>query len=1049
MAIATASAAAPETTPRERHRAEVKGPLVIDAGAIAVELRKAIRGEVRFDAGSRALYATDGSNYRQVPIGVVIPSTIDDVIATVAVCRRHGAPILSHGGGTSLTGGCCNVAVVIDWSKYLNQVLAIDPQRRLARVRPGTVLDVLRTQAERLGLTFAPDPSTHTHNALGGMIGNNSCDIHSLMGLGTGRTSDQVHELDILLYDGTRITVGAADEHELERIIRQGGRKGEIYGRLRALRDRYADEIRRRYPSDLPRRVSGYNLDDLLPEKGFHVARALSGTEGTCVTVLEASLHLVASPAAKSLLVLGYPDIYAAGDHVPEILESGPIGLEGLDEILIEGMKKKHIHPQDITLLPEGGGWLLVQFGGESKEESDAKARALMKRLQRKTKNRPSMKLFDDEAEEEHLWKVRESGLGATARIPGEKDAWEGWEDSAVPPHRVGAYLRDLRKLFEKFDYNCSLYGHFGQGCIHTRIDFELKTYEGVQRFRRFLDEAADLVVGHGGTISGEHGDGQSKSALLPKMFGPELVRAFGEFKAIWDPENKMNPHRVVDPCLPGENLRLAPTYNPPQLDTHFRFPGDRGSFAFATERCVGIGECRKEEHGTMCPSYMVTKEEMHSTRGRAHLLFEMLQGDPMKHGWRNRTVREALDLCLACKGCRTECPMNVDMATYKAEFLAHYYQGRLRPRHAYAMGLIHWWARIGSLFPGLVNFVMRVPVVGSALQMLGGISTRRKMPAFAPETFQAWWRRRPARNRGGQPVVLWPDTFNNHFHPQTAKAAVEVLEDAGFRIIVPPQSVCCGRPLYDFGILDLAKALLRDVLDRLRPEIEAGTPIVGLEASCVAVFRDELTNLFPMDEDAKRLSSQTFILSEFLQERAPEYRLPLLKRKALVQKHCHHEHVMKFDAENAVLQKIGLDYELLDSGCCGMAGSFGFESSHFDISRAIGERVLLPAVRRADDDVLVIADGFSCREQIAGLTGRGALHLAQVLQMALREGPEGPAERLPEIRYQPLGKWEPAPSALVPVIAAGAGMLLAAAVVWGVTPVRRRTRQAMGMASR
>ena len=394
-----------------------------------------------------------------------------------------------------------------------------------------------------------------------------------------------------------------------------------------------------------------------------------------------------------------------------------PTGLEGLDDILVADMKKKGIHPKDITLLPEGGGWLLVEFGGESKDESDDQARKLMEHL-KGVSNPPSMKLFDNEAEEEHLWKVRESGLGATARIPGEKDAWEGWEDSAVPPDRVGPYLRDLRKLFQKFGYNCSLYGHFGQGCIHTRIDFELKTYEGVKHFRKFLDEAGDLVVSYGGSISGEHGDGQSKAALLPKMFGPELVRAFGEFKAIWDPENKMNPHKVVDPYLPGENLRLGPTYNPPHVETHFKYLDDKGSFAYATERCVGIGECRKEEAGTMCPSYMVTKEEMHSTRGRAHLLFEMLQGDPMKGGWKTETVREAFDLCLACKGCRTECPMNVDMATYKAEFLSHYYEGRLRPRHAYAMGLIYWWARLASLAPGVVNLITHAPVVGKVFQM-------------------------------------------------------------------------------------------------------------------------------------------------------------------------------------------------------------------------------------------------------------------------------------------------------------------------------------------
>ncbi len=648
--------------------------------------------------------------------------------------------------------------------------------------------------------------------------------------------------------------------------------------------------------------------------------------------------------------------------------------------------------------------------------------------------NPPSMKLFDNEAEEEHLWKVRESGLGATARIPGEKDAWEGWEDSAVPPERVGPYLRDLRKLFQKYGYNCSLYGHFGQGCIHTRIDFELKTYEGVQHFRKFLDEAGDLVVSHGGSISGEHGDGQSKAALLPKMFGEDLVRAFGEFKAIWDPDNRMNPHKVVDPYMPGEDLRLGPTYNPPQVETHFRFLDDKGSFAYATERCVGIGECRKEEHGTMCPSYMVTKEEMHSTRGRTHLLFEMLQGDPMRGGWKSDTVREALDLCLACKGCRSECPMNVDMATYKAEFLSHYYEGRPRPRHAYAMGLIYWWARLASLAPGVVNLVTHLPVVGKAFQVLGGISTRRTTPSFAPETFVSWFRRRAPRDVGRPRVLLWPDTFNNHFHPQTARAAVEVLEAAGFEVVIPPRPLCCGRPLYDFGMLETAKRMLRQVLDVLRPEIEASTPVVGLEPSCVAVFRDEMMNLFPMDEDAKRLSANTFILSEFLEKKAPDFRPPKLRRKALVQKHCHHEHVMKFDAENAVLQKLGLDYDLLDSGCCGMAGSFGFEAEHYDVSVAVGERRLLPAVRRADPDTLVIADGFSCREQIAGLTDRGALHLAQVIQMALREGPDGPRRPLPERDYQPLGKWEPAPSPAAVAAVAGLGMLAGLGVAWALT---------------
>ncbi len=1013
-----------------------KGPLFVDADRIAADLRRVIQGEVRFDSGSRALYATDGSNYRQVPIGVVIPETIDDVIATVATCHAHGAPILSRGGGTSLTGGCCNVAVVMDFSKKLHHVLEIDPEARIATVQPGTPLDHLRSQAEKFGLTFAPDPSTHEYCTLGGMIGNNSCGVHSLLGLGSGRTSDQVHELDILLYDGTRMTVGPTSEEELERIIAAGGRKGEVYRQLRDLRDRHADEIRRRYPNlkDVPRRVSGYNLDDLLPERGFHVARALSGTEGTCVTVLEARLHLVPSPRSKSLLVLGYPSVYDAGDHVPEILEAKPSGLEGLDDILVKDMKKKGIHPKDVKLLPDGGGWLLVEFGGQDKDESDGKAHRLMETL-KSVQNPPTMKLFDNEAEEEHLWKVRESGLGATARIPGEPDAWEGWEDSAVPPTKVGDYLRDLRKLFEKYGYNCALYGHFGQGCIHTRIDFDLKTAGGVQHFRDFLDEAGDLVVSYGGSISGEHGDGQSKAALLPKMFGPEIVRAFGEFKAIWDPTNKLNPHKVVDPYLPGENLRLGPHYNPPQVETHFKFPDDHGSFAYATERCVGVGQCRKDETGTMCPSYMVTREEMDSTRGRTHLLFEMLQGDPMKGGWKSETVKEALDLCLACKACRTECPMNVDMATYKAEFLSHYYEGRLRPRHAYAMGWIYWWSRLASIAPGVVNVITHLPVVGKVFQALGGISTRRAMPSFAPETFKSWWFRRAPRNLDKPRVMLWPDTFNNHFHPQTAKAAVEVLEAAGFQVTVPRPSLCCGRPLYDFGMLDAAEGLWKEILVALKDEIEAGIPLVGLEPSCVAAFRDELINLFPMDENARRLSDNTFILSEFLVKKAPEFRVPRLSRKMIVQKHCHHDHVMSYKDEATLLQRMGLDFEVLDSGCCGMAGSFGFEAEHYDVSRAVGERVLLPAVRRADPDTIILADGFSCREQIADLTDRGALHVAQVLQMALREGPESLADR----EKQALGKWEPAPSLAAMATVGALGVLAGVGIAWGLVKLNRR----------
>jgi FAD/FMN-containing dehydrogenase/Fe-S oxidoreductase len=958
----------------------------VDHDGLARELAVRVRGEVRFDEGSRALYATDGSNYRQVPIGVVLPRDIDDVVHTVAAAREFGAPILSRGGGTSLAGQCCNVAVVMDFSKYMHRVLEIDAERRLARVEPGCVLDHLRSAAEAHGLTFGPDPATHTHCTMGGMLGNNSCGVHSLLcakhGIGL-RTSDNTEALTVLTFDGLGLRVGHTPEDELDAIVRGGGRRGEIYGALRALRDRYADEIRSRFPR-LPRRVSGYNLDELLPENGFNVARALVGTESTCVTILEATLRLVPAPRARSLLILGFPDVYAAADRAPEILPYEPTGLEGMDRCLFEWVRAKGDANADLKLLPPGGGWLLVEFGGESKEDSDAQARALMDRLAARA-GAPAMKLYDDPAEENRIWKVREGGLGSTAWVPGHPDTWEGWEDSAVPPERIGDYLRRFNALLVRYGYETSLYGHFGQGCVHCRIPFDLYTSDGIRRFRSFLDEAADLVVGFGGSLSGEHGDGQSKAELLPKMYGPVLTQAFREFKAIWDPAGRMNPGKVVDPFSITSNLRLGSDYNPPAPRTYFQFPHDRGSFARAALRCVGVGECRREGGGVMCPSYMATREEAHSTRGRSRLLWEMLNGEVVAEGWRSDAVREALDLCLACKGCKHDCPVDVDMATYKAEFLAHYYAGRLRPRHAYAFGWIHQWARLASAAPVVANLATRAPLIGDLATRLAGMAPERQAPAFAPERFKRWWRRRGEPRSTGRPVVLWADTFNDFFHPETAQAAVLVLERAGFRVLVPGAELCCGRPLYDYGFLGMARRRLQQILRVMRPAIQAGVPVVVLEPSCAAVFRDEMVSLLPNDEDARRLSRLTCTLDQLLTEQAPAFEWPWLPGRAIVHGHCHHKSVLGFEREETVLQRLGLDVQAPEPGCCGMAGAFGFEAgSHYDVSRTCGERALLPAVRAAEETTLIVADGFSCREQIAQGSRRTGLHLAQVLELAL-----------------------------------------------------------------
>jgi Fe-S oxidoreductase len=764
-------------------------------------------------------------------------------------------------------------------------------------------------------------------------------------------------------------------------------------------------------------------LNELLPENGFNVARALVGSEGTLVTILQATVRLVYWPPAKTLVVLGYPNIYQAADHLMEVLESDPIALEGLDHFLVEDMNKKHLHIDYVKLLPSGKGWLMVQFGGETKEEADAKGLKLMARLKTKP-NAPSMKLFDSKEEEEHVWKVRESGLGATAFVPGQPPTWEGWEDSAVAPEKVGAYLRDLCKLYEKYGYEGALYGHFGQGCIHTRITFDFFTAEGIKKYTDFMDEATSLVTSYGGSLSGEHGDGQSKAQFLVKMFGPELIQAFREFKSVWDPEWKMNPGKVVDPYRIDQNLRLGTDYNPPMPETHFHYTKDGGSFANATLRCVGVGECRRHHDGIMCPSYRATMEEKHSTRGRAHLLWEMMNGDVIKDGWKSEAVFDALDLCLACKGCKNDCPLNVDMATYKAEFLSHYYEGKRRPRHAYSMGLIYWWARLASLAPDLVNFVTQMPGLSNLAKFVGGIAQQRSIPKFASVTFKDWFRKRGVKNPGGPAVILWADTFNNYFHPEIAAAAVEVLEAAGCRVLTPGQSLCCGRPLYDFGMLDIAEKLLAEILAALRPHIQEGTPVVGLEPSCVAVFRDEMPDLFPHDKDAKRLSGQIFTLAEFLEKKIPHYHPPKLERKALVHGHCHQRSVLGFTSEPKLYGQMGLDHQVLDDTCCGMAGSFGFEEGKYDVSMKVGELGVLKKVREAPKDTLILADGFSCRTQIEQGSDRRALHTAQVLKMALEQGAAGPKGAYPERKYQQLhGAGMHPSSILLTSIAAGAAL--------------------------
>ncbi|MEQ4305271.1 FAD-linked oxidase C-terminal domain-containing protein [Plantactinospora sp. B6F1] len=971
----------------------------IDLSELAAELRAVVDGEVRFDAGSRAAYSTDASNYRQVPLGVVLPRTVAAAVATVDVCRRYGAPVLSRGGGTSLIGECTNVAVVLDWSKYCHRVLEVDRERRTCLVEPGIVRDTLNERLAPYGLEFGPMPATHDHCTIGGMLGNNSCGASAQR---TGKVVDNVVELEVLLYDGTRMWVGETSDEQYAEIQRGGGRRAEIYAQLRALRDEYAEDIRGRFPK-IPRRVSGYNLDSLLPENGFHVGQALVGAEGTLVTILRARLRLLPTVRARSLVVLGYRDLATAADDVPRVLTYDPIALEGIDDKLIDFEKRKHLHPAALHMLPPGGGWLLVQFGADTVREAEEVAQRFGAAMA--GPDGPSVFRFEKEADEVQLWAVREAGLGATAWVPGMADTYPGWEDSAVPPERLGGYLRDLERLYQEFGFEqASRYGHFGQGCVHSRIPFEPRTADGVRQFRAFVERAADLVVSYGGSFSGEHGDGQATGELLPRMFGDRVVRAFGQFKAIFDPTDRMNPGKVTPAYPMDSQLRLGVDYNHGPVDTVFRYPEDAGSFPRAVLRCVGVGKCRREHGGVMCPSYMVTREEEHSTRGRARLLFEMLdgtaRGGTIGDGWRSTAVRDALDLCLACKGCKSDCPVNVDMATYKAEFLSHHYAGRLRPRSHYSMGWLPALAALASRAPGLVNSLAHTPGLARLAKSAAGVDQRRELPLFAEQTLHRWFADRTPGGDGSRgDVLLWPDTFTNRFHPSVGRAAVEVLEAAGWRVHLPAGTVCCGLTWISTGQLRTAGRVLRRTVSALRPYLRAGMLVVGLEPSCTAVFRADAFDLFPDDEDVRRLKRQTVTLAELLHQHTPGWRPPRLSRTALVQTHCHQHAVLGMAAEQELLRQAGVDAQFLDSGCCGLAGNFGFERGHYEVSEACAERVLLPAVRAAEPGDIVLADGFSCRTQIAqgAANGRVAMHLAELLRAGLR-GDHGDA--LPERRW-------------------------------------------------
>ncbi|MFB6436021.1 FAD-binding and (Fe-S)-binding domain-containing protein [Streptomyces sp. NPDC056411] len=952
---------------------------------LAEELAAAVRGEVSFAAGDRALMTMDASNYRRVPRAVVAPRDAEDVAAALRVCRAHGVPVVPRGGGTSIAGQATGVGVVLDFTRHMRRIVSLDPAARTAVVQPGLVLDDLRAAAGRHGLTFGPDPSTHSRCTLGGMIGNNSCGSHSVA---WGTTADHVRTLELLTYGGERVSAGRGADA-------QGAPTGlppRLRDGVKALVDRELALLRTGYP-DLPRRISGYALDALLPEAGTDLARALTGSEGTLGVLTEATVRLVETPAARVLAVLAYPDESAAAEAAHTLLPHRPMTVEGMAADLVAGASG----------LPEGGAWLFVEMGGESPAEATARAEALCRAAADGTTGHA---VVTDPAGQRALWRIREDASGTATRMPDGSEAWPGWEDCAVPPARLGPYLRDFRALLTQYGLRGTPYGHFGDGCIHVRIDFDLLTPPGIRRFREFSGDLADLVVAHGGSLSGEHGDGQARAELLPRMYGPELVGLFGRFKDLFDPSAGLNPGMLVRPDRLDENLRFAPLPTGP-VPVAFGYPDDDGDFSAAVRRCVGVAKCRNATLPTgssdvMCPSFRATGEEQHSTRGRARLLHEMLAGEVITDGWRSPEVRDALDLCLSCKGCRSDCPVGVDMATYKAEFLHHHYAGRVRPAAHYSMGRLPEWLRAAAPAAPAFNALARTPLAAVA-KRLGGIAPERPIPRLATETLTRWWwRRRKTAAPGaaaGRTVVLWPDTFTNHLSPEVGRAAVRVLEAAGLRPLLPPTApprpagaaplprrhrpLCCGLTYVSTGQLDRARAVMRRTVEVLAPLVRAGRPLVVLEPSCAAALRTDLPELLADDPRAAQLAASVKTFAEALEELAPDWRPPRLDRPVAGQTHCHQHAVLGDAADRRLRERAGLTGDL-SGGCCGLAGNFGFERGHYDTSVACAEDQLLPSVRQSPPGTEILADGFSCRTQLDHLGDRPGRHLAEVLAEAL-----------------------------------------------------------------
>ncbi|MCF3962924.1 FAD-binding and (Fe-S)-binding domain-containing protein [Streptomyces fuscigenes] len=932
---------------------------------VAAALRRAGVAEVDTGVRRRAEYSSDASNYRVVPAAVAFPRHADEAAVALDACRRLGVPLTSRGAGTSIAGNAIGTGVVLDFSRHLDRVLAVDPGTRTAVVEPGAVLDSITAAAAPHGLRFGPDPSTHSRATLGGAVGNNACGSRALA---YGRTADNVVVLDVLTGAGVRLTAGPHAPVPVG--AAPTGPEAALRAGLDTLVREHLALIRTEF-GRFRRQVSGYGMEHLLPENGGNLARFLVGTEGTLGVVLGATVALVEAPRHTALAVLGYADMAEAADAVPALLPHRPVALEGMNARLVDVVRARRGAARVPDVLPRGGGWLFAETAGATPGEAEEAARRLA----------GDAGCLDSAvvagAAARALWHIREDGAGLGGRTPAGEPAWPGWEDSAVPPEHFGTYVRELTALMGRHGVDGLMYGHFGDGCLHVRIDFPLARRPEV--LRAFVTEAGDLVGRHGGSMSGEHGDGRARGELLSRMYGPDALALLAGVKHLFDPDDLLNSGVIVRPRPLDADLRVpAATSRPRGLA--FAYPDDGGDFTTAVHRCVGVGRCRADATGgggVMCPSFLATKDEKDSTRGRARVLQELANGSLVDGGWRSQEVAESLDLCLACKGCASDCPAGVDMATYKAEALHQRYRHRVRPAAHYALGQLPRWARLASRAPRPVNALMALPPLAALAKRAGGLDPRRPLPRFAEQTFRQWFAGRPAA--GGEPVTLWVDTFTDHFSPEVGRAAVRVLEDAGYGVRIPRGPVCCGLTWISTGQLDGARRQLKGSLRALEPALHDGTPIVGLEPSCTAVLRGDLTELLPRDPRAAATAAATRTLAELLGA-TPGWTPPdLTGVRGVAQPHCHQHAVLGWDQDARLLRDAGAEIEAV-GGCCGLAGNFGVEKGHYEVSVAVAETALLPAVRGADGDAVVLADGFSCRTQLDHLAGRGGTHLAELL---------------------------------------------------------------------